>query len=152
MYVGVGAKRVRELFRKARKNAPSIIFIDEIDAVAKKRSSKGHGSGEREATLNQLLVEMDGFNTTAPVVVFAATNRVEMLDNALTRAGRFDRKIQMDTPDLKGREHIFKVHLANIKLADDLSLEDVAKKVAALTPGLVGADIANVCNEAAIGS
>jgi len=151
MFVGVGAKRVRNLFKTARKHAPAIIFIDEIDSIAKQRSARGHeGGGEREATLNQLLVEMDGFNTQEAVVVFAATNRAEMLDSALTRAGRFDRKISVDTPDLDGREQIFNVHLNKLSLAHPQA--DVAKKIAALTPGMVGADIANVCNEAAIGA
>ena len=117
MYVGVGASRVRSLFAEARENAPSIIFIDEIDAVGKKRSEgKFGGNDERDSTLNQLLVEMDGFSTKSNVVVFAATNKKELLDSALTRPGRFDRIIEVDLPDLEGRKQIFEVHLAPLKL------------------------------------
>ena len=151
MFVGVGASRVRDLFAKARKNAPSIIFIDEIDAVGKKRGkSQMGGNDERESTLNQLLVEMDGFNTSTGVVVLAGTNRVDILDKALTRAGRFDRQIPIDRPDLEEREEIFQVHLRSIKLLPGLDSKEVSHRMAALSPGMVGADIANMCNEAAI--
>lgn len=147
MYVGVGASRVRDLFKKARENAPSIIFIDEIDAIGGKRSmDKSRGESEREQTLNQLLVEMDGFNTDTQIIVIAATNREDILDNALLRAGRFDRKINVNAPDLKGRIEILNIHLRNKKLSDDVSLEAVAK----ITPGFVGADLENLMNEAAI--
>ena len=149
MFVGVGPSRVRDLFKEARENAPCIIFIDEIDAVGRQRGRGGlGGNDERENTLNQLLVEMDGFETTTGVVVLAGTNRVDILDQALTRPGRFDRQITVDKPDLKGRKEIFKVHLREIKLED--SIEDVASRLAGLTPGFAGADIANICNEAAI--
>ncbi len=151
MFVGVGASRVRDLFAKARKTAPSIIFIDEIDAVGKKRGkSQMGGNDERESTLNQLLVEMDGFTTTTGVVVLAGTNRVDILDKALTRAGRFDRQIPIDRPDLEEREEIFQVHLRNVTLKPGLDTKEVSHRMAALTPGMVGADIANICNEAAI--
>lgn len=147
MYVGVGASRVRNLFKKARENAPSIIFIDEIDAIGGKRSmDKSRGESEREQTLNQLLVEMDGFNTDTQIIVIAATNREDILDNALLRAGRFDRKINVNAPDLKGRIEILKIHSKNKKLSNDVSLEAVAK----ITPGFVGADLENLMNEAAI--
>lgn len=147
MYVGVGASRVRDLFKKARENAPSIIFIDEIDAIGGKRSmDKSRGESEREQTLNQLLVEMDGFNTDTQIIVIAATNREDILDNALLRAGRFDRKINVNAPDLKGRIEILKIHSKNKKLSNDVSLEAVAK----ITPGFVGADLENLMNEAAI--
>ena len=147
MYVGVGASRVRDLFKKARENAPSIIFIDEIDAIGGKRSmDKSRGESEREQTLNQLLVEMDGFNTDTQIIVIAATNREDILDNALLRAGRFDRKINVNAPDLKGRIEILNIHSRNKKLSDDVSLEAVAK----ITPGFVGADLENLMNEAAI--
>ena len=143
-----GAHRVRKLFERARKVSPSIIFIDEIDAIGRKRSvGKNSGSNdEREQTLNQLLVEMDGFETDAKVIVIAATNREDVLDPALLRAGRFDRRINVDAPDLQGRIAILKVHARNKKLADDVRLEDIAK----ITPGFVGADLANLLNEAAI--
>jgi AFG3 family protein len=151
MFVGVGASRVRDLFAKARKNAPSIIFIDEIDAVGKKRGkSQMGGNDERESTLNQLLVEMDGFSTSTGVVVLAGTNRVDILDKALTRAGRFDRQIPIDRPDLEEREEIFQCHLRNVTLKPGLDTKGVSHRMAALTPGMVGADIANICNEAAI--
>lgn len=147
MYVGVGASRVRDLFKKARENAPSIIFIDEIDAIGGKRSmDKSRGESEREQTLNQLLVEMDGFNTDTQIIVIAATNREDILDNALLRAGRFDRKIIVNAPDLKGRIEILKIHSRNKKLSNDVSLEAIAK----ITPGFVGADLENLMNEAAI--
>jgi AFG3 family protein len=149
MFVGVGPSRVRDLFREARENAPCIIFIDEIDAVGRQRGRGGvGGNDERENTLNQLLVEMDGFETTTGVVVLAGTNRVDILDQALTRPGRFDRQITVDKPDLKGRKDIFLVHLQGITLED--KPEDLAGRLAGLTPGFAGADIANICNEAAI--
>jgi AFG3 family protein len=149
MFVGVGPSRVRDLFSEARENAPCIIFIDEIDAVGRQRG-RGNmgGNDERENTLNQLLVEMDGFSPSTGVVVLAGTNRVDVLDQALTRPGRFDRQITVDKPDLQGRKEIFKVHLKGITLEN--SIEDVAGRLAGLTPGFAGADIANICNEAAI--
>jgi cell division protease FtsH len=148
MFVGVGASRVRSLFKKARSKAPCIVFIDEIDAVGRKRHSGGGGGGEMEQdqTLNQLLVEMDGFAATDGVVVLAATNRVDVLDPALIRAGRFDRHVTISRPDVKGRLSILQVHVKDRKLAADVNLMDVAKS----TPGLVGADLANIVNEAAI--
>ena len=149
MFVGVGPSRVRDLFKEARANAPCIVFIDEIDAVGRQRGRGGAGGNdERENTLNQLLVEMDGFSPSTGVLVLAATNRVDILDSALTRPGRFDRQIQVDPPDLEGRKAIFKVHLKGIQLEDDV--EDIAGRLAGLTPGFAGADIANICNEAAI--
>jgi AFG3 family protein len=150
MFVGVGPSRVRDLFAQARSKAPSIVFIDEIDAVGRSRSGRkfGGGNDERENTLNQLLVEMDGFQTTAGVVVLAGTNRVDILDSALLRPGRFDRQILVDRPDIKGRHQIFMVHLQKLKIAD--KPEYIAERMAALTPGFVGADIANICNEAAL--
>lgn len=149
MFVGVGPSRVRDMFAMARKNAPCILFIDEIDAVGRKRGGRSFGGhSEQENTLNQLLVEMDGFNTSLNVVVLAATNRVDILDKALLRPGRFDRQIFCPPPDIKGRASIFKVHLGPLKT--DLDKNDVARKLAALTPGFTGADIANVCNEAAL--
>lgn len=147
MYVGVGAARVRDLFKKAKADSPAIIFIDEIDAVGGKRSSGGNRSeSEREQTLNQLLVEMDGFDTDSKVIVMAATNREDMLDNALLRAGRFDRKINVSPPDLKGRTEILAIHSKDKNLSSDVSLEAIAK----ITAGFVGADLANLVNEAAI--
>jgi len=147
MFVGVGASRVRDLFRQAREKAPCIIFIDEIDAIGRARGkSLVQGNDERENTLNQLLVEMDGFSSEKGVIILAATNRPDVLDTALLRPGRFDRQISIDKPDMVGREQIFKVHLKTIKLG--LTVD--AKKLAALTPGFVGADIANICNEAAL--
>lgn len=149
MFVGVGPSRVRDMFAMARKNAPCILFIDEIDAVGRKRSGRNFGGhAEQENTLNQLLVEMDGFNTTTNVVVLAATNRMDILDKALLRPGRFDRQIFVSAPDIKGRASIFKVHLQ--KLKTNLDKNDLSRKMAALTPGFTGADIANVCNEAAL--
>lgn len=149
MFVGVGPSRVRDMFAMARKQAPCILFIDEIDAVGRKRGGKSFGGhSEQENTLNQLLVEMDGFNTTTNVVVLAATNRVDILDKALLRPGRFDRQIFVPAPDIKGRASIFKVHLGPLK--SNLDKNDLARKMAALTPGFTGADIANVCNEAAL--
>lgn len=148
MFVGVGASRVRDLFEKAKESSPSIIFIDEIDAIGRRRSvGKNSGSNdEREQTLNQLLVEMDGFETDTKVIVLAATNREDVLDPALLRAGRFDRRVTVDAPDLQGRVAILKVHSRNKKLDSDVRLEDIAK----ITPGFVGADLANLLNEAAI--
>lgn len=149
MFVGVGPSRVRDLFSEARQSSPCIIFIDEIDAVGRQRGRGGMGGNdERENTLNQLLVEMDGFEPSTGVVVLAGTNRVDILDQALTRPGRFDRQITVDKPDLNGRKEIFKVHLQGITL--DGSIEDYAGRLAGLTPGFAGADIANICNEAAI--
>jgi len=150
MFVGVGPSRVRDLFAQARANAPCIVFIDEIDAVGRKRGKGGWGGGndERENTLNQLLVEMDGFTTSTNIVILAGTNRADILDNALTRPGRFDRTIQVDKPDIKGRIEIFNVHLSKLKLA--VPIADVAQRMATLTPGMTGADIANVTNEAAL--
>ncbi|KAJ1979752.1 AAA ATPase afg3 [Dimargaris verticillata] len=150
MFVGVGPSRVRDLFATAKKNAPCIIFIDEIDAIGKSRakSTQTGANDERESTLNQLLVEMDGFNSDEHVVVLAGTNRPDVLDSALMRPGRFDRHIAIDRPDIQGRVEIFKVHLGPIKTEGDT--DRIAKKMAALTPGFAGADIANVCNEAAL--
>ena len=148
MFVGVGASRVRDLFRQAKEKAPCIVFIDEIDAVGRARAKNGGftSNDERENTLNQLLTEMDGFGTNSGVIVLAATNRADILDQALMRAGRFDRQIHVELPELKEREEIFKVHLRNIKLGNDFNVEFMAKH----TPGFSGADIANVCNEAAL--
>ncbi|MBC7875680.1 MAG: ATP-dependent zinc metalloprotease FtsH [Anaerolineales bacterium] len=148
VFVGVGASRVRALFKKARAKAPCIIFIDEIDAVGRKRHSGGGGGGEMEAdqTLNQLLVEMDGFSATDGVIVLAATNRVDVLDPALIRSGRFDRHVNIARPDVKGRVSILEVHVKDRRLAEDVNLMDIAKS----TPGLVGADLANIVNEASI--
>ncbi|KAL8148140.1 hypothetical protein AgCh_005475 [Apium graveolens] len=150
MFVGVGPARVRSLFQEARQCAPSIIFIDEIDAIGRARGRGGFSGGndERESTLNQLLVEMDGFGTTAGVVVLAGTNRPDILDKALLRPGRFDRQIAIDKPDIKGREQIFRIYLNKLKLDEDPSY--YSERLAALTPGFAGADIANVCNEAAL--
>ncbi|KAG0300045.1 AAA ATPase afg3 [Dissophora globulifera] len=150
MFVGVGASRVRDLFATAKKQAPCIIFVDEIDAIGKARGKGGQfgGNDERESTLNQLLVEMDGFGSDEHVVVLAGTNRPDVLDDALMRPGRFDRHIAIDRPDIKGRCDIFKVHLRPIKTTEDIPR--LAQKLAALTPGFSGADIHNVCNEAAL--
>mmetsp|Transcript_5309 Transcript_5309/g.12390 ORF Transcript_5309/g.12390 Transcript_5309/m.12390 type:complete len:935 (-) Transcript_5309:224-3028(-) len=150
MFVGVGPSRVRDLFKEARANTPCIIFIDEIDAVGRQRGRGGFSGGndERENTLNQLLVEMDGFSPTTGVVVLAGTNRVDILDQALTRPGRFDRQITVDRPDLQGRKEIFGVHLEGLNLEGDV--EEYAGRLAGLTPGFAGAGIANLCNEAAI--
>ncbi|KAM4553085.1 mitochondrial inner membrane m-AAA protease component AFG3L1-like [Fundulus diaphanus] len=151
MFVGVGPARVRDMFAMARKNAPCILFIDEIDAVGRKRGGGNFGGqNEQENTLNQLLVEMDGFNTATNVVVLAGTNRPDILDPALMRPGRFDRQIYIGPPDIKGRASIFKVHLRPIKLDPSLDKDALARKMAASTPGFTGADIANVCNEAAL--
>ncbi|KAG9159194.1 hypothetical protein Leryth_018176 [Lithospermum erythrorhizon] len=150
MFVGVGPARVRSLFQEARQCAPSIIFIDEIDAIGRARGRGGFSGGndERESTLNQLLVEMDGFGSTAGVVVLAGTNRPDILDKALLRPGRFDRQITIDKPDIKGRDQIFRIYLKKLKLDQDPSY--YSQRLAALTPGFAGADIANVCNEAAL--
>ena len=147
MFVGVGASRVRDLFGKARKNAPCIVFIDEIDAVGRKRGTgQGGGNDEREQTLNQLLVEMDGFGTDETIIVLAATNRADVLDRALRRPGRFDRQVVVDMPDIKGREEILKVHAKGKKFAPDVDFKIIAKK----TAGMAGADLANILNEGAI--
>jgi len=147
MFVGVGAARVRDLFKNGREKAPCIIFIDEIEAIGRSRSmSKTQTNDERENTLNQLLVEMDGFSSEKTVIILAATNRPDLLDSALLRPGRFDRQILIDKPDLNGREQIFKVHLKKLTLADHVD----PKKLAHQTPGFAGAEIANVCNEAAL--
>jgi AFG3 family protein len=147
MFVGVGASRVRDLFKQAREKAPCIIFIDEIDAIGRARGKNAMMSNdERESTLNQLLVEMDGFGTDVGIIVLAATNRPDVLDNALLRPGRFDRQISIDKPDLKGREAIFKVHLKPIKISEKVNIHKLAEQ----TPGFAGADIANICNEAAL--
>jgi AFG3 family protein len=148
MFVGVGASRVRDLFKQAKDKAPCIIFIDEVDAIGRARgkNSMMGGNDERENTLNQLLVEMDGFGTDSGIIILAATNRPDVLDSALLRPGRFDRQISIDKPDLVGREQIFKVHLKPIKTAEVVD----AKKLSAQTPGFAGAEIANVCNEAAL--
>jgi SpoVK/Ycf46/Vps4 family AAA+-type ATPase len=150
MFVGVGPSRVRDLFKEARANTPCIIFIDEIDAVGRQRGRGGFSGGndERENTLNQLLVEMDGFSPTTGVVVLAGTNRPDILDQALTRPGRFDRQITVDLPDLQGRKEIFNVHLKGLTLEGET--EHYSGRLAGLTPGFAGADIANLCNEAAI--
>ncbi|TRX22081.1 ATP-dependent zinc metalloprotease FtsH [Flavobacterium franklandianum] len=148
MFVGVGASRVRDLFKQAKEKSPAIIFIDEIDAVGRARgkNNMSGGNDERENTLNQLLTEMDGFGTNSNVIVLAATNRADVLDKALMRAGRFDRQIFVDLPDIREREEIFKVHLAPLKKVENLDTDFLAKQ----TPGFSGADIANVCNEAAL--
>ncbi|MFM2304501.1 MAG: hypothetical protein RLZZ135_1913, partial [Cyanobacteriota bacterium] len=147
MFVGVGASRVRDLFKKAKENAPCIIFIDEIDAVGRQRGAGiGGGNDEREQTLNQMLTEMDGFEGNTGIIIIAATNRPDVLDSALLRPGRFDRQVQVDPPDVNGRIEILNVHARNKKLGDDISLEAIARR----TPGFSGADLANLLNEAAI--
>lgn len=148
MFVGVGAARVRDLFEQAKKDAPSIIFIDEIDAIGKSRAAGGMmgGNDEREQTLNQLLAEMDGFGSDTPVIILAATNRPEVLDAALLRPGRFDRQVLVDKPDFEGRIKILKVHMKNVKMDADVEIEEIAR----LTAGLAGADLANIINEAAL--
>ena len=149
MFVGVGASRVRDLFRQAKEKAPAIVFIDEIDAVGRARGRNnmmGGGNDERESTLNQLLTEMDGFGSNSGVIILAATNRADVLDSALLRAGRFDRQIHVELPDLQERKEIFGVHMAGIKIDNSLDINFLAKQ----TPGFSGADIANVCNEAAL--
>ena len=148
MFVGVGASRVRDLFRQAKEKSPCIIFIDEIDAVGRARSKNPSmgGNDERENTLNELLTEMDGFGTNSGVIILAATNRVDMLDSALLRAGRFDRQINVDLPDLQERREVFNVHLRRVKIDDSVDIDFLSRQ----TPGFSGADIANVCNEAAL--
>ena len=146
MFAGLGASRVRKLFEKARKLAPCIVFIDEIDAIGSRRTGNSGAESENNQTLNQLLVEMDGFSSEETIIVLAATNRPEMLDKALLRPGRFDRQITIQTPDLKGREEILKIHSKDKKLADDVSLESIAED----TAGFTGAELANILNEAAI--
>ncbi|MEM9511807.1 MAG: AAA family ATPase, partial [Cyanobacteria bacterium P01_E01_bin.48] len=147
MFVGVGASRVRDLFKKAKENAPCIIFIDEIDAVGRQRGAGiGGGNDEREQTLNQLLTEMDGFEGNTGIIIIAATNRPDVLDSALMRPGRFDRQVTVDRPSFRGRHEILKVHARDKKLAEDVNLEAIARR----TPGFAGADLANLLNEAAI--
>ena len=146
MFVGVGASRVRDLFRQAKEKSPCIIFIDEIDAIGRSRDSRMGGNDEREQTLNQLLTEMDGFGSNSGVIILAATNRVDILDKALLRAGRFDRQIYVDLPDLNERKEVFGVHLRPLKLDNTVDVDLLARQ----TPGFSGADIANVCNEAAL--
>ena len=147
MFVGVGASRVRDLFKRAKENSPCLIFIDEIDAVGRQRGAGvGGGNDEREQTLNQLLTEMDGFEGNSGIIIIAATNRADVLDSALLRPGRFDRQVQVDVPDIKGRLAVLNVHCRDKKLADDVSLEAIARR----TPGFSGADLANLLNEAAI--
>ncbi|MBR4738394.1 MAG: AAA family ATPase, partial [Bacteroidales bacterium] len=153
MFVGVGASRVRGLFEEAKKKAPCIVFIDEIDAVGRARGKAiTGGNDERESTLNQLLTEMDGFSSNTNIIVMAATNRADVLDKALLRAGRFDRQIYVELPDLEERKAIFAVHMKNLKLNKDKSSEEYVDRsfLAKQTPGFSGADIANVCNEAAL--
>lgn len=146
MFVGMGAARVRDLFKQAQDKAPCIVFIDEIDAIGKSRDGNISGNDEREQTLNQLLAEMDGFDSSKGVVILAATNRPEVLDKALLRPGRFDRRVIVDRPDLKGREDILKVHIKGVRISHDIDLSSIAKS----TPGAVGADLANIINEAAL--
>jgi ATP-dependent zinc metalloprotease ftsH len=146
MFVGVGASRVRDLFKQAREKAPCIIFIDELDAIGKSRLNSMHSNDEREQTLNQLLVEMDGFDNSTGLILLAATNRPDVLDPALLRPGRFDRQVAVDRPDMKGREQILKIHAKNVKLSSGIDLSDTAR----ITSGFSGADLANVINEAAL--
>jgi cell division protease FtsH len=147
MFVGVGASRVRDMFEQAKKNAPCIIFIDEIDAVGRHRGAGlGGGNDEREQTLNQLLVEMDGFEANEGIILIAATNRPDVLDPALLRPGRFDRQVVVPNPDVVGREQILKVHVRKVPLAPDVNLRTIARG----TPGFSGADLANLINEAAL--
>src|SRR6185369_572744 len=150
MFVGVGASRVRDLFEQAKERAPCIIFIDELDAVGKARAGAAGfvANEEREQTLNQLLIEMDGFDAGTGIVIMAATNRPEILDKALLRAGRFDRQVLLDRPDVRGREAILRVHAKKVQLSPDVDLKVVAQR----TPGMVGADLANAVNEAALAS
>ena len=147
MFVGVGAARVRDMFEKAKKSAPCIIFIDEIDAVGRHRGAGlGGGNDEREQTLNQMLVEMDGFETNLGVIVMAATNRPDILDPALLRPGRFDRQVYVTLPDIRGREQILNVHMRKVPIGQDIRADIIARG----TPGMSGADLANLCNEAAL--
>ncbi len=146
MFVGVGASRVRDLFKQAREKAPCIVFIDEIDALAKSRANGFSSNDEREQTLNQLLVEMDGFDNEKGLIILAATNRVDVLDPAILRPGRFDRQVPVEKPDVKGREDILRIHARNVKLDKDVDFENVAHG----TTGFAGADLANVVNEAAL--
>ena len=147
MFVGVGASRVRDMFEQAKKHAPCIIFIDEIDAVGRHRGAGlGGGHDEREQTLNQLLVEMDGFEGNEGIIVIAATNRPDVLDPALLRPGRFDRQVTVGLPDIRGREQILNVHIKKVPLADDVEVKYIARG----TPGFTGADLANLINEAAL--
>lgn len=147
MFVGVGASRVRDLFEQAKKNAPCIVFIDEIDAVGRQRGAGvGGGHDEREQTLNQLLVEMDGFAANEGIIIIAATNRPDILDPALLRPGRFDRQIVVDKPDVKGRAAILKVHTKGKPIAEDANIDVLARR----TPGFTGADLSNLINEAAL--
>src|SRR5438105_7538177 len=146
MFLGVGASRVLYLFNQARQAAPCVVFIDELDAVGRKRSVRVTGNDERDQTLNQLLVEMDGFNASHAVVVLAATNRVDILDKALLRPGRFDRHITVSLPDRAGRQAILRIHTAKTPLHEEVSLERLAR----LTTGMSGADLANLVNEAAL--
>jgi len=150
MYVGLGAKRIRKLFAQAKEKSPSIIFIDEIDSIGKARTNSDFSNTEREETLNQLLVEMDGFDTDQNVIVICATNRNDLLDKALTRSGRLDRVVQCNLPDRKEREEIAKVYLKKILLDDKIPINEYAARIAAKTPGFSGADLSNVVNEAAI--
>jgi len=144
MFVGVGASRVRDLFKKAKDKSPSILFIDEIDAVGKKRGGKFGGHDERDNTLNQLLVEMDGFGTESNVIVLAATNRADILDGALLRPGRFDRQVEVSLPDRKDRQEIVKIYLKKVKLDKTKSIEEYAMRLSTLTPGFSGADLCNL--------
>src|SRR6056297_2203668 len=147
MFVGVGSRRVKDLFKEAKKNQPSIIFIDELDAIGRKRGAGiGGGHDEKEQTLNQILVEMDGFSRKSKTIVMAASNRPDILDPALLRPGRFDRRITIELPDIKGRQKVLKIHTNNKPLAEDVDLQEVAKR----TPGFSGADLENLANEAAI--
>ena len=147
MFVGVGASRVRDLFSKAKQSAPAVIFIDEVDAVGRHRGAGiGGGNDEREQTLNQILIEMDGFDERTNVIVIAATNRPDILDPALIRPGRFDRRVMLDPPDVRGREAILGVHMKGKPVTQDLDLQTIARE----TPGFSGADLANLANEAAI--
>ena len=146
MFVGLGASRVRKLFEKARKLAPCIVFIDEIDAIGARRTGNSGGESENNQTLNQLLVEMDGFSSEETIIVLAATNRPEMLDKALLRPGRFDRQITIPAPDIRGRLEILKIHAKDKKVSDDVNLESIAED----TAGFTGAELANILNEAAI--